>query len=150
MALGVASLAGCIAGMGYTTRDRVTAAAREYNEGVRWGRLEQAAAHLERARRAGFVDRHKALEDELEIADYELVSLELDKSDKKLPRATARVEYTWSLKRRGLVEKTSTDQRWEERDGEWLLAAEVRVKGAPLSLFDEPPRPPRGPASAAE
>src|SRR5262249_29902470 len=141
-ALSLAALtlgAGCIAGGGYSTRDRVLAAAREYNEGVRWGRFEQAAAYLELGRRRGFVDRHQALEDELQFADYELVRLEVDRSDRKQPSATARVEYSWLLKRSGLLEKTSTDQRWEEHDGQWRLTSEVRVKGAPMSLFDEPP-----------
>ena len=44
--VGVASLvlcAGCLAGAGYSTRDRVVAPTREYNEGVRWGRIEDAS-----------------------------------------------------------------------------------------------------------
>ena len=129
---------GCLAGMGYSTEDRVTAAAREYNEGVRWGRLEKAADHLQKAERDRFYDRHKNVEDELEIADCEIVSLVIDKSDKKVTRATATVQYAWTLKRVGLVEKTTTVQKWEERDREWLLVSETRKKGSPLTLFDEP------------
>jgi hypothetical protein len=129
---------GCIIGAGYSTRDRVTQAAREYNDDVRWGRYEQAKKHVPNDYRKQFVDRHKALDDDLEIADYEMVALEIDKSDKKKTKVTAQVEYTWSLKRRGLVEKTSTKQLWEEHDGEWVMAREERVKGAPLTLFDEP------------
>ena len=52
-------------------------------------------------------------------------------------RATATVEYAWTLKRVGLVEKTTTVQKWEERDREWLLVSETRKKGSPLTLFDE-------------
>jgi hypothetical protein len=129
---------GCIVGAGYSTRDRVTEAAREYNDGVRWGRYEQAAKHVARDRRDAFVERHKALDEELEIADYELVSIDIDKSDRRQYKVTARVDYTWSLKRRGLVEKTTTQQLWQESDGEWVLAREERLKGSPLSLFDEP------------
>jgi hypothetical protein len=131
---------GCIAGMGYSSEDRVIQAAREYNEGVRWGRLEKAADHLMKDARDRFYERHKNVEDELEIADMEIVSVELDKSDKKVTRAVARVEYTWTLKRVGLVEKTTTEQKWEERNRDWLLVAETRKKGSPLTLFDEPER----------
>jgi hypothetical protein len=131
-------VSGCIAGAGYSARDRVTLVAREYTEGVRWGKLDQASAHLPVDKRRRFFDRLKAVEDELEIADYEVTSLDLDKHDKKMTRAIARVDYTWALKSRGLVEKTSTEQTWEERDGEWVLAKETRVRGAPLSIFDEP------------
>jgi hypothetical protein len=129
---------GCIMGAGYSTRDRVTQAAREYNDDIRWGRYELAKKHVPSDVRKTFVDRHKALDDDLEIADYEMVALEIDKSDKKKTKVTAQVEYTWSLKRRGLVERTSTQQFWEEHDGEWVMAREERVKGAPLTLFDEP------------
>jgi len=137
LALAILALPGCVAGAGYSTRDRVTNAAREYNDGVRWGRWEQAAQHVATDSRTHFLDRHKALEDDLEIADYELVAIDIDKSQKKY-KATARVDYTWTLKRVGLVQKTSTMQRWEERSEGWVMASEERLKGAPLTLFDEP------------
>jgi hypothetical protein len=131
-------LSGCIAGAGYSTRDRVTTAAREYNEGVRWAKLDQAAAHIPRDKRDQFLAQHQALEDELEIADMEVVAIDIDKSDKKKDKITARVDYTWTLKRVGLVEKTTTRQTWEEKDGAWVVAKEERVKGSPLALFEEP------------
>lgn len=127
--------AGCFAGMGYSTLDQVTNAAREYNNDVRWGRYDQAAKHVPSTERQRFVDRHSSLENELEIADYELTTVEVDK---KKETAMARIEYTWSLKSRGIVEKTTTRQKWERRDGDWVVASEERLKGAPLVLFDEP------------
>jgi hypothetical protein len=131
-------LPGCLMGAGYSTKDRVTTAAREYNDGVRWGKYEQAAIHIAKGKRELFMEKHKNLEDELEIADYEMVALDIDRSDRKHDKITARVEYTWTLKRVGLVEKTTTRQTWEEHDGDWLMAKEERIKGSPLTLFDEP------------
>jgi hypothetical protein len=128
-------LAGCIDGAGYSTRDRVTLAAREYNEGVRWGQLDKAGNYLPKESRDRFFEKHKAVEDELEIADYEMTRLEVVKGKKN--KATARLEYQWSLKRRGLVEKTVTEQAWEELDGKWLMCGEKRISGAPLTLFEE-------------
>ena len=126
---------GCIAGMGYSSLDQVTNAAREYNNDVRWGRFDQAAKHVPTDTRQRFIDKHANLAEELEIADFELTNIEVDK---KKATATARLEYTWSLKSRGIVEKTTTKQKWEKRDGDWVLAREERVKGSPLVLFDEP------------
>jgi hypothetical protein len=137
---------GCIAGAGYSLKDRVTEAAREYNEGVRWGRLEQAASHIAVDERERFWSRHKALEEELEIADSEMVQLNVDG---KREEATARMEYQWSLKRRGLVEKTTTEQKWVRKGGEWVVASETRVSGAPLVLFAEPHGHAPSPATAA-
>jgi hypothetical protein len=132
----VALAAGCMLD-GYSAREKVATAAREYNDGVRWGRFEVAAEHVQPEKRRRFVERHKALEEELEIADYEMTGIELDG---KKERATAHVEYTWTLKRVGLVEKTATEQVWELAGGRWIVASETRVRGKPLSLFDEPPR----------
>jgi hypothetical protein len=132
--------------MGYSSRDRVTMATQEYNEGVKWGKLDQAGIHVQKDQRKRFFDRHKAVEDDLEIADYELTQLNIDKSDKKHDRATARVEYVWTLKTVGLVEKTATEQKWEEQNGEWVMVSETRIKGAPLNLFDEPAKDEAKPA----
>jgi hypothetical protein len=126
--------AGCFI-MGYSTVEQVTQAAREYNNDVRWWRLEQAAEHIPPVERTRFIERRAILEDELEIADYELTGLTVDK---KKETAVAHVEYTWSLKRHGLVEKTSTQQVWERQKGQWVVATETRVRGAPLAIFDEP------------
>jgi hypothetical protein len=133
--LGLQPLTGCMAGAGYSLKDKITEAAQEYNDGVRWGQIDQAVQHIPSDRRARFVEQHNALEDELEIADCEMVHLEIDSKHEK---GTARVEYVWSLKRRGLVEKTATDQVWVRKNGDWLMEKETRVKGAPLTLFDEP------------
>jgi hypothetical protein len=128
---------GCMGIADYSSRDRATMAAREYTDGVRWGKYDQAASHVPRERRDHFIEQHAALEDELEIADYELVQVNVDKIDNKHEKVTARVDYTWTLKRVGIVEKTTTEQVWEEKDGKWMLSREERVKGAPLALFDE-------------
>lgn len=135
-AIGLVAVSGCF---GYSTRDRVTFAAREYNEDVRWGRYDQAVSHIPQDRRERFLDQHKNFEDELEIADYDLTGIDIDQSGKR-PKVTAHVDYTWTLKSTGLVEKTSTVQTWEEQGGVWVLAHEERVRGRPLALFDEPAR----------
>ncbi|HEX8952217.1 MAG TPA: hypothetical protein VF945_10260 [Polyangia bacterium] len=131
------ALTGCIGAMEYSSLDQVTIAAREYNQDVRWGRFDKAARHVPVDTRQRFIDKHANLEEELEIADFEMSGIEVDKGKHT---ATARIEYTWSLKTRGIVEKTTTKQKWERRDSEWVLAREERVKGAPLVFFDEPAR----------
>jgi hypothetical protein len=133
--LALVALTGCIGAMEYSSLDQVTIAAREYNQDVRWGRFDKAAKHVPVDTRQRFIDKHSNLEEELEIADFEMSGIEVDKTRKT---ATARVEYTWSLKSRGIVEKTTTKQKWERHDSEWVMASEERVKGAPLVFFDEP------------
>jgi hypothetical protein len=119
---------------GYSMRDKVTEAARLYNEGVRWSKLEQAVKYLPKDDARIFVDRMTALEDELEFGDADMVELTLDK---KHDKATARMSYIWMLKRRGLLEKTTTEQTWVEKDGRWIMKCEVRLRGSPLPLWKE-------------
>lgn len=130
-----AVLPGCLSGMGYSTADQVLNAAREYNQDVRWGRYDQAADHIPKDERERYVERRTALDDNLEIADFELVNIVIDK---KKATAVARVEYTWTLKDQGIVKKTTTKQSWEKQGQAWVVAKETRVKGSPLVLFDEP------------
>ena len=124
---------GCFA-EGYSMKDRVTEAARKYNEGVQWSKLDQAVGYLPKDERKPFLERMTALEDEFEFADSEMVGLDVDK---KHDRATARMSYSWTMKRHGLVEKTTTEQTWSERDGKWVMIHEVRLRGAPSPLWKE-------------
>jgi len=140
LSLGAMALSGCFIFTNYNAKERLTVAAREFNDDVRWSRFEQAGAKIPPEKRQAFIERHRALEDELEIADYELAGVDVDKSDKKMTRATARVEFTWTMKRRGLLEKTVIKQSWEDRDGGWVVVKEERQRGSSLTLFDEPPR----------
>jgi hypothetical protein len=135
--LALVPLTACFAALGYSSLDQLATAAREYNEDVRWGRYDKAAKHVPTDIRQRYIDKHANLEEDLEIADFEMSGIELDK---KKQTATARVDYTWSLKTRGIVEKTTTKQKWEKKDSDWILASEERVKGAPLVLFEEPKR----------
>src|ERR1700760_4976340 len=121
-----ACLPGCLGGMGYSTADQVLNAAREYNQDVRWGRYDQAADHVPKGESGRFVERRQALEDNLEITDFELVNITIDK---KKQTAVARVEYTWTLKDQGIVKKTTTKQAWEKQGMQWVVSKETRVKG---------------------
>src|SRR5260370_14585633 len=119
------SLAACFTGM--TTRDRLSAAVREFNDGVRWKKYESAVMHMAVADRRRFADRHAALDDELDISDYEIQRIDVDsKSD----TADVTVDVSWSLKHRGLLERTLVVQKWEAPRGGWLMVKEERLAGA--------------------
>jgi hypothetical protein len=134
----LAVLSGCMA-MDTSPRERLVLAQREYTDGIRWSRLDDSVQKLPADKRVGFVDRHKALEEDLEVADWDLVSIDLDDKS-KVRTAKVRVQYQWILRNQGIVRKTTTRQDWEDRDGKWTLVREERVRGTPLTIFDEPAR----------
>lgn len=140
------ALAGCAGGM-LSTRDELKLAIQDFNDGVRWGKVEQSAARLPIEGRAGFAERYAALEDDLEIMDYDVQRVDLDRAAE---RALVRVDMSWSLKRRGLVERTVVEQDWRKKGG-WMLVSARRLKGSPLPLLEVagPTPPPAAPAPGA-
>jgi hypothetical protein len=139
-AVAALSLSGCLFAASYSSKERFMTVAREFNDDVRWGRLDEASRKVPAESRQRFYERRKSLEEELEIADHDLIAIEIDKSDKKVTRATVKVDWAWTLKRAGIVEKTTTKQSWEERSGGWVMVREERLRGAPLAIFDEAPK----------
>ena len=120
-----------------TKKEALATAVRDYNEGVRWGKLDQAAKFLPIESRRRFVDRRAQLGEELEIADYEVERVDLGPNRET---AEVRVQVTWVAKARGIVEKTMVAEKWERKQGDWYLTRELRVSGTPLTLFEEPPK----------
>ena len=103
----LALLSGCMS-LDYSPRERLITAQREFTDGVRWGRLAECVQKLIAEKRVGFVDRHKALEEDLEVADWDIVSIDLDEKDslvdgKKVKKARVRVQYQWMLRNQGIV-----------------------------------------------
>ena len=124
-------LAACMGG--FAERDLLLDAVREYNDGVRWGRLDQATSHLPIAARQRLTERLATLGDELEFSEYDLGRIDVEGE-----RARVRVDVSWLIKRRGLLERTTLEQSWQRKGSSWLLIQENRVAGAPLPLWDEP------------
>lgn len=148
-------LTGCLAGcltVGLSDRDRLKMALEEYNDGLRWGKVEAACAHLPVALRQPFAERFQQLSGELEVMDYEVQRIEWDK---KQGTARVRVDMSWSLKRRGIVERTVLEQKWQEAGtGQWIVAEQRRITGSQVPFLDDPPPaaaappPPSAPAPA--
>jgi len=125
--------AGCVT-EGYSLKDRFKEAQQKYNNGVHWNMLEDAVPYLPKDDQHAFVERMSALEDELEFSETDCVQFDVDKKHDKVK---ARMVYTWSLKRRGILEKTITEQTWKDVDGKLVMVREVRRRGSPLPLWKE-------------
>jgi hypothetical protein len=122
---------GCYAPMG--PREELVWAVREYSDGIRWNKIDQSARHLPVEKRQPFAERYGAVEDELEVVDYEVQRVEYDR---KTDSAEVRVDISWSLKRRGVIERTVLQQHWEQKGHLWMLARQSVVRGTPLPLLD--------------
>lgn len=140
------ALPGCI--LAGSNRDETVRVFREFNADLRWGRNELVLPRLQPALRARFSAQLQALGDDLEFLDEEMTALDVQRAQKGPDRAQARVELSWTSRRTGIVQRTTVIVHWETGGANWLVARLVRVRGAPLPLFDEPPA--QKPAAAPE
>ncbi len=134
LALG-STLAAC--GGTFTKTDELRTLIDEYNNGVRWGRLDQSAVLLPPEDRERFLARHTGLEEKLEILDLDITGMDIAHSKES---AEVTIDLSWVLRDRGVVEKTVVVESWRRRGSQWQMVKEVRLRGAPLTLYDDPPK----------
>ncbi|MSP59185.1 MAG: hypothetical protein EXR72_02390 [Myxococcales bacterium] len=116
-------------------RETLLGSVRLYNDAVRWNQIDAAANHVDAAGRQRFIDRRSMLDGELEVSDYEIQRIDLDG---KHEHAEVQVDVAWSLARRGILQKTLVAQSWERKGGAWMVVKETRLRGAPLTVYEEP------------
>ena len=100
-----------------------------FQEGLRWGRYEDAASHVPPADRETFLDEHDELSDSLRIDDYEVIRVHFRESHEE---AMVQVKYTWHLDGEGIVKETVTDQRWQLHGTAWWMEEEAIKRGADM------------------
>lgn len=123
-------------------------AVRDFNNELRWGRYDQLSPYLKPEVRERFLEQLQGAGDDIEVVDQELSNI----AQRAPGEATARVEWSWSSKRRGLLEKTTLRQVWGQvPGGRWQLLRQERLAGPPLRPFEDPaPRQPPSKAAPAQ
>ena len=119
-------LAGC--GPGQRSKHKLQETVLLFNEGVRWGRLQDVLPRVHPDSAAHFLEMHKEFGKEIQISDYELVNALHDPKKKK---ADVTVQITWYRQSEMVVKTTVLIQHWEEqeREREWIMLAEEYVSG---------------------
>ena len=116
-----------------------------FQEGLRWGRFEDAAAHVPPAERESFLDEHDKLGDDLRIDDYEVIRVHFKDGHEE---AQVQVKYSWHLDGEGVVKETVTDQLWKLHGSAWWLEEEAKKRGEDMPgitlSHEHKPHPPRG------
>lgn len=106
--------------------DDLLSEVRGYQEGLRWRRLDDAAARLPPADREQFLDRLERLEGELFIDDYEITRVKHQAGGEK---ATVQVKLTWHLDSVGVVYESVLTSTWTRVGKAWLRTSEVLERG---------------------
>jgi hypothetical protein len=133
--LGAAALAFSCATPGQNRREALVKSAREYNEGLRWRRVQDVTPHLAADEAQAFLARLGALGEDFQMADHEVSFVRFEEEGL---RAAVTVQFTWYSQRRALVRNTTIAEDWRYSDGRWICAAQRRVGGDRFPLVPEP------------
>jgi hypothetical protein len=114
--------------------DSLNRVAREFNDGLRWGRDDQVLSCLSADDARALRARRAALGDELVIADHEVKSIQLGPDAET---ATVVAEFSWFTQRRNVVQKTTVEEKWTWNQNRWLVSEQRRVAGERFPLVPE-------------
>ena len=101
----------------------------DMNAHARFGRMEVAAEHVKPAEREGFLKRRTGWGSAVQIADSEIVGMQVGQGAKD--EAVSYVRVSWYRVADGELRSTTVRQKWkvEGARGDWYLTAEERIGG---------------------
>jgi hypothetical protein len=100
-----------------------------FNEGVRWGRLQDVMPYLYSENAEHFVETHKEFGKEIQLSDYEIINVTMMAENEK---ADASIQITWYRLSEMVVKTTILVQHWEKRGQDWMMIAEEIRSGEPF------------------
>jgi hypothetical protein len=142
----VAGLAGACFTASQRREEVLIKQARMFNDDWRWARWEAMATSMPREDAVAFQKRVQALEEELVLANYEVLQIAFDPGG---DAATVSAWFEWYLKRDPIVRKTTVSERWEHKDGQWQVVSIRRTRGDRFGLVTEPVAVPAVPDAGA-
>jgi len=140
--LGLAGLVACAALAacalpGQRRQDALMRTAREFNDGLRWGRDDQVLACLDPVEAKALQTRRSDLGDDFAMADQEVKSVKfIEGADAN--KATVLAEFTWYRQSQSVVKRSTVEQQWTWTGDHWTLSSWKRIAGERFPLVPEP------------
>jgi hypothetical protein len=132
LALGVVG-ASCVA-PSQRREESLIKVAREFNDGIRWGRDDQVLRCLPPGEGQLLQARRADLGEDFVVADHEVKSIQVAPGSEK---ATVIAEFTWFNQRRAVVQKSTVEEKWEWVEGRWVVTSQRRIAGERFPLVPE-------------
>jgi hypothetical protein len=108
------------------TEDELKEAVLLFNEGVRWGRLQEVIPRIDPKNSAHFLKMHEKFGTEIQVSDYELINSSYN-SEKQT--AVVAVQVTWYRKSEMELHTTFLIQSWEYHNADWMMVTETYQSG---------------------
>jgi hypothetical protein len=114
----------------YQTRgDKLKEAVFYFNEGVRWGRLDDVLGRLDPKFEEHFLEMHKDFGTLIKVENCEVVN---SKYDKEKGEAEVGIKITWYRIDEMVLRQTVILQKWEDKSVHWTLVSEEYKSGTPF------------------
>lgn len=97
-----------------------------FNEGIRWGRLQEVMPRVNPQNAEQFMKMHEKFGTEIQLSDYELINSTYNEKEKK---ADVLVRITWYRQSEMELFSTILLQAWEYQGMEWMLMTETYQSG---------------------
>ena len=120
---------------------KLSDAVQEMNKATRWGQLGQATLMVEPVYRVQFVKNHAQWGGLVQLADSEVVHVELAPGHET---AVAIVAYEWYLSSAMTLHQSVVRQRWSRVGSSYALLSEAVVQGDPRIFGPESSGPATG------
>ena len=131
--LGLA-LCGCLSAT-QRREDDLIRDARMFNDDLRWARWDQMGATMPADEKRLFMERVDLVGNNLVMCDFEVKSVNFE-TGSNTATVTAYVE--WYMKTDPSVRQVTLVQRWESRNGRWVMVKQRRSHGDRFPLVPEP------------
>lgn len=112
---------------GAGTTHRFHDAVHQMKEQTRWNRAEFALDQVSPEYRTHYRQRRQAWREDLRIADAEILHMKLTNDE-----ARSTLAVRWHPKNSTTLHNTVIEQRWEQKDGSFLLKEETTLSGKSL------------------
>jgi hypothetical protein len=105
---------------------KLTDTVQDMNKATRWGQLGEAERLVEPVYRARFMRSHAHWGETIQVADSEVVHMEMAPDQET---AVAAVSYEWYLLSAMTLHSTVVQQRWSQVNESFMLVSESVVQG---------------------
>jgi hypothetical protein len=130
LAFALSPLCACFLANSSTTK-KIGDAVNNLNNQARWGRINDAALLVEASYRDTFLDHHRLWGSEIQLADTEVVNIQIADDSK---HASAFVTYSWYAMADMTLHETTLRQQWSAVRSTFALSSEAVVGGDPRLL----------------
>jgi len=106
-----------------------------FNDDLRWARWDSMGVSMPAEDKRLLLERVDLVGSDLVMCDYEVKSVHFDTGSSG---ASVTVAIEWYLKNDPSLRKSTLEQKWESRNGRWMMTKQRRSHGDRFPLVTEP------------